>query len=262
MKKQTTAILSILYTTWCAFWFLAIMLLFMPFFLLLSAQKARSTFWVSKLKKTWARICLFLWAIPVKITYETPLSKKRTYIFCANHTSLVDIVVMGSFMPANFIFIGKEELNHVPIFGYVFKKFHVPVKRSNHLNSYQAMLKTAHAIDLGRSPIIFPEGGIVTTNPPKMARFKDGAFRLAIEKKIPIVPVTLLFNWIVLPDEQYIAHRHPIEIIVHAPIETEFLSIDELDAIKQQAYNTINEPLIPYQKPTIKQKAETYEQSR
>ena len=75
------------------------------------------------------------------------------------------------------------------------------------------------AIDEGKNLVIFPEGGIITLKDPVMAKFKDGAFRVAIEKQIAIVPVTIPFNWIILPPDEFLLRWHPLKVIFHEPIE-------------------------------------------
>jgi 1-acyl-sn-glycerol-3-phosphate acyltransferase len=77
-----------------------------------------------------------------------------------------------------------------------------------------------------------------------MVRFKDGAFRAAIEKQIPIVPVTIPNNWIILPDEpQLLLHRGVVKVIFHEPIETKDLRLQHLDELKQCVHQIIQEEL-------------------
>lgn len=188
-----------MYTIWCAFGFLAPLVLFLPLFWMLPT-KGKNFRYVSDLQRIWARIAVFSWFLPYRIEYRTKLDPNQVAIYCSNHTSYIDIVMMGLLAKGKFVFLGKEELAKAPVFGYVFTKFHILVKRDNHVNAYQAMLKASEAIDDGKSVIMFPEGGIRTNNPPLMASFKDGAFRVAIEKQVPIVPVSFIFNWRIFPN--------------------------------------------------------------
>ena len=101
------------------------------------------------------------------------------------------------------------------------------------------------AIDEGKSLTIFPEGGIVSKHHPHMVKFKDGAFRTAIEKQIPIVPVTIPFNWVILPDKEPIRlHRGVIKVIFHEPIETASLTVEQIGELKQKVFDIINHELI------------------
>lgn len=73
-----------------------------------------------------------------------------------------------------------------------------------------------------------------------MAPFKDGAFRIVIEKQIPIVPVTIANNWIVLPDEKWLLKRETVKVIYHKPIETKGMDMGSPNALKQMVYKTID----------------------
>ena len=128
------------------------------------------------------------------------------------------------------------------MFGYMYKKLHITVDRNSLKSRYDVLVRSNKAIDEGKNLVIFPEGGILTTSPPKMVRFKDGAFRVAIEKQIPIVPVTIVNNWIILPENLLLSWK-PVKIIFHEPIETRSLGIEKLDYIKEQVYNVIDSEL-------------------
>jgi 1-acyl-sn-glycerol-3-phosphate acyltransferase len=76
-----------------------------------------------------------------------------------------------------------------------------------------------------------------------MGEFKDGAFRAAIEKQIPIVPVTIPYNWIILPADQFLLRWHPLKVIFHEPIETTGLTLQDVDALKEKVFRIIDEEL-------------------
>ena len=126
----------------------------------------------------------------------------------------------------------------------MYRNIHITLDRDNLKSKYNALGKCGDELDLGRNLVIFPEGGIVSRHMPKMARFKDGAFRLAIEKQIPIVPITIPYNWILLPDDgKLLLHRHENLIIFHDPIDTTGLTIDDLSSLKMKVYNIISKEL-------------------
>lgn len=106
------------------------------------------------------------------------------------------------------------------------------------------MQKAFEAIDKGRSIAIFPEGTIPRNIAPQMIPFKDGPFRMAIEKQIPLVPITIPFNWIILPDDgRFFPKRHLMKVIIHEPIETKGLTTDDIPALKDKTYNIIKNQL-------------------
>ena len=126
----------------------------------------------------------------------------------------------------------------------MYRNIHITLDRDRIKSRYKALGKCARELDEGHNLVIFPEGGIASKNPPEMARFKDGAFRLAIEKQIPIVPITIPYNWILLPDDgKLLLKRHKNLIIFHDPIETKGMQIDSLEILKSKVYQIIDQEL-------------------
>ena len=143
----------------------------------------------------------------------------------------------------NTIFVGKDDMLSIPLFGYMYRKLHITVDRENMSSRVNTFKRSLKALDDGKSLVIFPEGGILTLKDPVMSKFKDGAFRAAIEKQIPIVPVTLPYNWIILPPDKFLLSWKPVKIIFHEPVPTVGLSLSDLSVLKEKVFNTINEEL-------------------
>lgn len=200
---------------------------------------------VGTFNRGWARAMFFLVGLPVKVDYRFQPHPKEQYIFCANHSSYLDIPTVG-LNHHNTIFVGKSEMARIPLFGWMYRKLHITVDRARLKSRYETLLKSREAIDEGKSLTIFPEGGIVTKEPPKLAPFKDGAFRLAIEKQIPVVPVTIPFNWIILPDDEFLLRRGRVVVIFHEPVPTAGLKPEDLGELKKRVFETIRRELGKY----------------
>lgn len=198
--------------------------------------------WVGVLNRIWAKWLFIGIGKPYTVEVRGVLDRKRQYIFCPNHFSYIDIPTMG-LNPVNTIFVGKSSISKVPIFGYMYSRLHITVDRSNLKSRYSSMKQSLEAIDQGKSLVIYPEGGIMTEKDPVMGRFKDGAFRTAIEKQIPVVPVTIPYNWIILPPYEFLVWRGRIKAIFHEPIETTGLTLDNVDELKEKVFNIIQEEL-------------------
>ena len=176
-------------------------LVLLPFFLLAIFVRPLEKF-ASPLNYIWAKVFFFfLFLNRSKVVWEEQLDKKQRYVFCANHFSFLDIPSMG-LMGHNFKFIGKASLKKVPLWGYMYSKLHILVDRASLKSRHNSWLAAQQAIQKGFSIVFFPEGGILTKEPPKMVAFKDGAFRISVNEQIPIVPVTIPYNHILLPDEK------------------------------------------------------------
>jgi 1-acyl-sn-glycerol-3-phosphate acyltransferase len=112
------------------------------------------------------------------------------------------------------------------------------------MSKYKTMVKCSEAIEDNISVALFPEGTIPKNNHPDLIPFKDGAFRIAIEKQVPIVPVTIAFNWKILPDNgKYFIHNHLMKMIIHEPIETTGMTLDQTEELKRKTFDIIQNEL-------------------
>ncbi len=229
-----------LYTIWCATWFLIIFLTLFPF-LWLATQRKEWHYWNGFLYRIWAKILYFGIGIKVTTEWEFEPNPNQNYIYAANHTSYMDIAAMVMTVPKFSVFMGKASLSKVPLFGYIFKKIHIPVSRGQGASRFEAFEKVKEAIKEKKNILIYPEGGIFSKNPPQMTPFKDGAFRAAIQTQTPLVPVTILYNWIILPDKQPLKFtRHHCKIIYHAPIKTQNLNENDVEDLKNKTFKLID----------------------
>ena len=220
--------------------------IFLPLFtVLLSSRK-----WFPKvfaLKKVWAHFILFPALIFYFIRREVKLDRNKTYVFCPNHTSYLDIMLIYIAIPCYFHTMGKAELLKVPLFKRFFKRMNIPVNRKSHIDSHRAFVRAGEDIDKGISITLFPEGTIHHTS-PEMGRFKNGPFKLAIEKQVPIVPITFLNNYQLLPDDfpNHIGRPGVAGVVMHAPIETTGMTENDLELLKQKVYDVIDKTLKDY----------------
>jgi 1-acyl-sn-glycerol-3-phosphate acyltransferase len=233
-------LLRICYTGYAGIIFALTFLLIFPFLLF--------CIWIPGLKKFgrkvnryWARIYFALIFLPVDIRQESKLEKGKSYIFLANHFSYLDIPMMG-FIPGDVLFVGKASIRKAPLFGYYFRSLHIAVDRERLRSRVETLRRASEALDQGSGIIIFPEGGIFSTSAPQMIPFKNGAFRLAMEKQIPIIPVTLSFNHLILPDDgKLLLHWRHAKMHIHHPIEPS--SGESEESLKEKCFQVIQNQL-------------------
>jgi 1-acyl-sn-glycerol-3-phosphate acyltransferase len=230
-----------LHTAYGLLIFCILFLLFLPL-LLIPIIFPRKFKLVGKFNRWWAKLLLIFVGIPFKVEYREMLNPRRQFIFCPNHCSYMDIVALG-LNSHDSVFVGKNDLKNIPLFGFMYSKLHITVDRAKLKSRYITLVKSLKALDQGKSLVIFPEGGIVTKYPPAMGEFKDGAFRAAIEKQIPIVPVTIPYNWIILPPDQFLLHWKRMKVIFHEPIDPSIYSLKDLHLLKARVKNTIENEL-------------------
>lgn len=221
--------------------FTILFILFLPL-LMIPILFPKKFEWVGIINRWWARALFFFVFLPVEVEYRFKPDSRKQYIFCPNHFSYLDIPTAG-LTKHNTIFVGKSDMESIPLFGYMYRKLHITVDRASLKSRFNTLKRSMQAIDEGKSLVIFPEGGIVTEKDPVMSRFKDGAFRVAIEKQIPIVPVTIPYNWIILPPNEFLLRWHRLKIIFHEPVSTKGLSNLDIDNLKQKVFQIIQDEL-------------------
>jgi 1-acyl-sn-glycerol-3-phosphate acyltransferase len=152
---------------------------------------------------------------------------------------------MSLLMKNNFFFLGKEDLLKNPVTRLFFQTIDIPINRDSKMSSYRAFKKTSERIELGMSPVIFPEGKIGEEFPPLLHAFKSGPFRLAIAHQISILPVTIKDNWKVCWDngDKFGLKPGISEIYIHKPVEVTGYTLSDDDALRQLVFDKIKSKL-------------------
>jgi 1-acyl-sn-glycerol-3-phosphate acyltransferase len=236
-------IFSPIWKLWLTLWFVIPFLILFPLFYFALVTK-RFDF-VFKLKRFWARIICFGSFLYPLITYKIKKYKlPKPCIIVPNHTSYLDIIFSPFYIDHTAVFMGKYELLKAPLFKYFFVYLDIPVNRKSIKDAHKAFSDAGKKIDEGLSVIIYPEGTI--GHKGKLKPFKNGAFRLAIEKQVPIVPVVNLNNWWFLENGGFFkANGRPgiPEILVGNPISTLGMTEKNTDELREKVYTFINTEL-------------------
>jgi len=179
------------------------------------------------------------------IKYEESIDWSRTYIIIGNHTSNLDVSSINIAAKDNHCFIGKEELLSNLVLGFFFRTIDITVNRDSKISSFRAFKTAAERLKNNVSVVIFPEATIPLVYPPQLGSFKNGAFRLAIELKIPILPITSLDTWKVLwnTGSEFGSRPGICDIFVHKPIETAHLSLEDADILRDEVHDLIKQKL-------------------
>lgn len=196
---------------------------------------------LNKIRAFWGRLSSAMAGFFYKFEYEQPIDWSKAYIICPNHTSNLDISAMCIIVKNDHCFMGKQELVDGLVTGLFFKTVDIPVNRESNIASFRAFKKAEERLQQGISMIIFPEGGIPQVYPPKLDSFKNGPFRLAIEQKVPIIPVTCNDAWKTLWDDgtKYGTRPGVVHFYVHKPIDTTNLTVDDADALRDRVHSII-----------------------
>ena len=200
-----------------------------------------------KLARIWAKFILIGMGFNYKIEREQTPEKEKSYMFIANHTSMTDIMLMLVAVKNPFVFVGKAELAKIPLFGFFYKRTSILVDRSSEKSRKAVFLRAQRRLKQGMSICIFPEGGVPDES-IVLDEFKDGAFRMAINHQIPIVPLTFADNKKRFSYTFFSGGPGKMRVKVHEFLNTNGLKVDATKALNTKAYNIILNQLSKYHK--------------
>ncbi|MDO1502242.1 lysophospholipid acyltransferase family protein [Winogradskyella maritima] len=206
--------------------------------LLISISKESWYPFFFRLARFWARFILIGMGFSAKIIKEEKPDPKKSYMFVANHTSMADIMLMLIAVKNPFVFVGKKELAKIPLFGFFYKRTCILVDRTSAKSRQAVFLRAQARLKQGLSICIFPEGG-VPDEQITLDTFKDGAFRLAINHKIPVVPLTFYDNKKRFSYTFFSGSPGRMKAKIHNFFPTEDLTIEDTKSLNENVRNII-----------------------
>jgi 1-acyl-sn-glycerol-3-phosphate acyltransferase len=190
----------------------------------------------------WGRFFCYLLFIKVKITGLEKLDPKKSYVIAANHQSIYDIFVVYGWLPMIFKWVMKAELRKIPLVGKACESAgHIFIDRKNPVAAKKSLDRAEAQLRNGVSVVVFPEGTRTYTG--QMGKFKKGAFRMATDLQLPIVPVTLRGCFERLPRNGFVVTPGLIEMIIHEPVEVEGYEHEKQPELMQKLHDIIESAL-------------------
>ncbi|MDO9276257.1 MAG: lysophospholipid acyltransferase family protein [Lutibacter sp.] len=228
---------------WFYAWVITTIIPIFPVLLVVtSTEKMYPAFF--KIARAWAKTILFVMGFKVDVIEEQVLKKEKSFMFCPNHTSMIDVFVMLAITKNPFVFVGKVELTKIPIFGFFYKRTCIIVDRSDSKSRNAVFDKARIRLDGGLDICIFPEGLVPDDESVVLGDFKNGAFRLAIEYQIPIVPITMYDCKKLFSYTFFSGSPGKLRVKVHSFIETKGLTIKDGNSLKKQTFDVIYKELV------------------
>lgn len=196
-----------------------------------------------KLVRIWSKVLIYGMGFRLDIQLDEAIEANKSYMFCPNHSSLIDPFVLIVLSKNPIVFVGKKELVKIPVFGFFYRKTVIMVDRSSLKSRKRVYEMAKKRLQNGVSMAIFPEG-LVPTEDVVLAPFKKGAFSLAIEFEIPIVPQVYydckrLFSW-----NFFKGGPGVLRIRQHNFISTKGIQIDDLERIREHTFDLIYKDLL------------------
>jgi len=193
----------------------------------------------------WSRSILKTGGIRIKIFGIENIPSENSFLFLANHASLLDIPVLMSAIPHNFRMLAKKELFKIPIFGQAIRATgFVPINRANREKAFQSLQLVADRLREGQSFVIFPEG--TRSIDGHLQAFKKGPFYIAIKAGIPVVPTVIIGTHRALAKNSMRINPGTVEIHFGQPVSPTPYALEEMETFKNFIWKSMNERLIAY----------------
>ena len=199
-------------------------------------------FWGYYPPKWWARVTCWLSLCRVKTRGHENLDKNTSYVFIANHQGAYDIFLTYGFLNQNIKWVQKASLRKVPFAGKASEiAGHVFVDNTSIASRRDTIIKAKKEIVGGVSMMMFPEGS--RTKNGSLSPFRRGAYRIAMDMGLPIVPITINGPYDVLKVHSMKLTPGKLELIIHKPIPTAHLEQKDLRALMDQTKEIIHSGL-------------------
>jgi len=184
------------------------------------------------------RAGLAMVGVKVEVSGLERLAPNQTYIFTPNHQSLIEVPLCVTYLNRNIAYLGKKEVFKYPIFGYGIRLIGViSVDRSNTTAAVESARQATENLRHGKSYVVYPEG---TRSPDgRLLPFKKGAFMMAIDAGVPVVPISISGATEIMPKAQIKVFPSTVRITVHDPINTNGYSKENIGELMKLTRETI-----------------------
>lgn len=197
-------------------------------------------FWGYYPGKWWAQFIIRILMLPVKVEGRENLVKGQSYVFVANHQGSFDIFLIYGFLCRNFKWMMKRQLRQMPFVGKACEAAHHIFVDKRGASKIRATYDSARqTLQGGMSLVVFPEGARSFTG--HMGVFKRGAFMLADDIELPVVPLTINGSFDVMPrtrDMKWVVW-HPLRLTIHKPIQPIGKGADNIKYLEEESYKVV-----------------------
>ena len=203
-------------------------------------------FWGYYPPMIWSKLMCWFFLLPVKVEGKSRIDPSSSYVFVANHQGAYDIFLIYGFIGRNFKWMMKKSIRHMPLFGKASESAgHIFVDKSGPKAIQQTYNQARKVLCKGTSLVVFPEGSRSYTG--HMAPFRRGAFQLADELQLPIVPVTIDGSFDVLSRQKGFNFLtwHPMRLVIHDPINPYGKGAENVKRCMEQSFAVIMQSLPP-----------------
>jgi len=208
----------------------------------ISAASFGSQNWGHAVARFWSRLNLALSGVSASLEGEDRIDENQPYVVMANHQSHYDVFALMGLIPLQLRWIIKMELRKIPVFGYACEKVgYIFIDRGNHEKAMESLKAAGEKIRGGASVIFFPEG--TRSVDGTLRTFKKGGFVIALEARVPILPVTVLGGKEILPKGSLRILPGEMKLIIHDPIPVDGYTYDTKEKLMEKVRAAIEADL-------------------
>jgi 1-acyl-sn-glycerol-3-phosphate acyltransferase len=210
-----------------------VLCLLVIFFYLIGGRKA-----ATGVQTFWGNAVMLFAGIKIEAEGLEELSKGPAVIM-SNHASMIDIPILFAALPLNLRFVFKHSLAYVPVLGQVMLLIeHIPINRGNRKKSMQSLKRAGNLIRTGLHVLIFPEG--TRSKSATLLPFKKGGFILAIQEKLPIVPISLSHSRTVCGRSSILTKPGLVKVKVHKAVDTSDYNLENRGKLLEKVRDIID----------------------
>lgn len=198
-----------------------------------------------RIGQAWARFILWANGVRIKVEGLENIDKKKSYVFISNHQSNLDGLAIGTTLPSPLRFVIKKSLLKIPIMGQAFKLGRmIVIDRSDHAKAIETINRYARELRNGISALFFGEGH--RTRDGRLQPFKKGGVMFSITSKLPVVPITIINSFNLLPSGSLHINKGTIRIIIGTAISTRDYCVENADMLLEKVRTIIADNLSKY----------------
>lgn len=191
----------------------------------------------------WGKI--LTWLVPVRVEMEglDQIDTNQSYVVVANHQSQLDIPVVYGYSGLDLRWVAKAEVGRIPFVAAGCRAIgHIFIDRSNPEQARAAINKAVERLKPGTGLMFFPEG--TRSRSGDLLPFKKGAFRVAIDQQMPVLPVTVIGTRDILPSDSLRLRPGRVRVQLHEPISTEGMKTEDLGTLRRRVHGIIENSLV------------------
>ena len=208
-------------------------------------------FWGYYPGKIWSWLICRIQLLPIRVKGRKNINKHQSYVFVVNHQGPMDIFLIYGFLGRNFKWMMKKSLRSVPLVGYACKKaHHIFVDKSGPKKIRETIEQARETLQDGTSLVVFPEGSRTFTG--HMGYFKKGAFQLADDLQLAVVPLTIDGSFDILPRTGGWVKHHRMILTIHKPLQPKGKGIENIKGTMEEAYEAVQSSLPEHYKGMVK----------